>query len=524
MFRNSLKAVLDHKLYPLLLGALAGLGFPPLYGTPAIYIALPLIIQHLEKQKSSFRAQIFKTCWLFGFGYCLVTLHWMSFALLIEVEQFFWLLPIAFFGIPALMGLFPGICLFLTHQTNLKNFARCLFLAGCWGGVEYLQGHLLTGLPWNLIGYTWPIATGAQLTAIIGIYGLGVVTIFTASLSTLGSSHFSKVLINFIAFLSVSGAGYFRYASAPPTQYTSTHLRLVQPNIKQTLKWSPLFAKNHLQTLLNLSMQPLSPSNPPSYLVIWPESALNYFVEESAALRSLLASTLPKGGLLLTGGIRRTTLPQTGQTSKIWTSVLVLDHHGTIIEHYDKFHLVPFGEYIPFRNDLPRWITKITPGELDYSPGQGPRTLSAGAYPPFSPLICYEVIFPGRAAPRTYGMPQSQKVSPSKTPEWILTITNDGWFGKSIGPHQHSALARIRSIEEGLPVVRVANTGISAIFDGYGRRLAHLALGTQGIIDHRLPQPLKNMTFYRKWGDYPFYILVFLCISLSLILRRRFRA
>jgi apolipoprotein N-acyltransferase len=237
--------------------------------------------------------------------------------------------------------------------------------------------------------------------------------------------------------------------------------------------------------------------------VIWGENAATFFVEEQPVYRDAMARAIPPGGLLITGAPRRSP----GPPLRIWNSVVAVDARGAVVGHYDKSHLVPFGEYVPLREFLP--IDKVAYGAVDYSAGDGPRTLELGALPPVSVLICYEAIFPGAVVDRAH------------RPAWLLNLTNDAWYGVTAGPHQHLAIARLRAVEEGLPLVRAANTGISAVFDSYGRELGRIGLARQGVLDFRLPPPLAEPTPYARYGDRIFAIILTVFCTGLFVLRSR---
>jgi apolipoprotein N-acyltransferase len=218
----------------------------------------------------------------------------------------------------------------------------------------------------------------------------------------------------------------------------------------------------------------------------------------------MIGRLTPPGGLTITGTLRRS---PPGTPYRVWNSLLALDHDGTPVATFDKSHLVPFGEYVPFRDLLD--VAKVTSGTVDFSPGGGVQTLRLPGLPPVSPLICYEVIFPGKV------------VDPEDRPEWVLNITNDAWYGKSTGPYQHLASARLRAVEEGLPLVRVANTGISAIIDPWGRVVARKGLGEQGVVDGPLPAPLATQPVYARLGNWSTLLVVVASLSTGMLLSRR---
>jgi apolipoprotein N-acyltransferase len=277
-------------------------------------------------------------------------------------------------------------------------------------------------------------------------------------------------------------------------------MRIVQAAIPQRDKWRS--ERRNQNLLLNLG---LSVRNRPDWVkhVIWGENAATFFVEEQADYRAAMARVVPIGGLLITGAPRRTDNPL-----QIWNSVVALDVHGSVVGHYDKSHLVPFGEYVPLRGYLP--IDKVAHGMTDYSAGSGPKTLRMDGLPGVSALICYEAIFPGAVA------------DPADRPTWLLNLTNDAWYGMTAGPHQHLAIASLRAVEEGLPLVRAANTGISAVVDPYGREIGRIGLGRQGVLDFLLPKPTAGPTPYARFGDwiYGATLMLFMVGLASMRMRR----
>jgi apolipoprotein N-acyltransferase len=277
-------------------------------------------------------------------------------------------------------------------------------------------------------------------------------------------------------------AGLVRLGSDTVGDQEGVRLRLVQANIDQHHKWDPDLRADSFRRHLSLSGSAPADNAPAPTLVIWPETASAYVLDEDPVARELIAEATPKGGHLLTGFNR---FDFENEPKRAWNSLGVLNDKGDIEAIYDKHRLVPFGEFLPWRAVLSRiGLKKITDGSIDFQPGDGPASLAIGAIPAFSPLICYEAIFTGDVAPR------------DQRPAWLLNVTNDAWFGKSSGPYQHLAMARMRAIEEGLPLVRSANTGISAVIDPLGRVRAKLDLGTTGVLDQPLPKALKQPTFY----------------------------
>ncbi|MGB8275282.1 MAG: apolipoprotein N-acyltransferase, partial [Alphaproteobacteria bacterium] len=318
--------------------------------------------------------------------------------------------------------------------------------------------------------------------------------------------------------------GYARLGAAGPPQALAmaegVGLKLVQPNIAQDHKWREDLRLTHLARHLEMSKNTgpadetvrVLPAAQPVTDIIWPETAAPFLVDQDNAIRAVIAGVTPKGGLVITGAPRAT--PQGVEPFEVWNSVIAVDNRGEVAGTYDKFHLVPFGEYLPLRALIPPWLglEKLTPGSTDFSRGPGPRTLTLPGLPPVGPLICYEIIFP------------SDVLDPAHRPDWLLNLTNDGWYGISSGPYQHFVSARFRAVEEGLPVVRAANTGISGVIDPYGRVLASLPLGHGGIIESPLPKPLATLTPFAKLRDAALLALLLAALVLAACLERSGRA
>jgi len=277
-------------------------------------------------------------------------------------------------------------------------------------------------------------------------------------------------------------------------------VRLVQPSIPQSLKWDPAAITSNFQRLLTLSA---AASEHPLAAILWPEAAVPFLLERDPAPRQAIAAVAPVDGYVITGALRSD--PPPAATGRVWNSIEAIDSRSRILAHYDKTHLVPFGEYVPLRDILP--IEKLTPGPIDLSAGPGPRTVRLPGFPAFAPLVCYEAIFPGAI------------VDEKERPELLLNVTNDAWYGRSSGPYQHFAIARTRAVEEGLPLVRVANNGISGEIDPEGRVLARINLDTVGYADIALAAA-GSPTLYAEAGDWTFLVLLCL-LALPVGLRLR---
>ncbi len=487
------------------LGALACLALPPAGLVVVLPVALVPLVWMVAAQPGIGAA--FGLGWWFGFGHFVVGLYWISFALLVDAGRFAWLLPVAIAGLPAVLALFTGAALAAARALPGRGLGRPLGVAVAWGAAEWLRGHLFTGFPWQLIGYAWVAwPPMLQAAAWLGIYGLGALTVAAATVpAVLGDPTLSRrtriaaVAVAVLGLSGLAGAGALRLAAAPAATVPGVTLRLVQPAVPQHLKWRSGLREVHFARHLGLSAGSGAAAAPaPVVVTIWPETAVTFFLENDPDARRRIAELVRPGSYLITG-VPRTARDRDG-TRRYWNSLAALDHRGRIVARYDKFHLVPFGEYLPGRDWVPAWLPlgAVASGAVDFSAGPGPRTLALPGLPPVSPLICYEVIFPGAVT------------APAPRPAWLLNLTNDAWYGRTAGPHQHFAIARVRAVEEGLPLVRVATTGISGVVDPFGRVQARLELGAQGVVDAPLPVGLDRPTLYTRIGDWGFAALLLL--------------
>jgi apolipoprotein N-acyltransferase len=482
-----------------LLGVLAAGAFAPLH---LVFLLIPAMtgLVWLVFSKHSVRAAL-GVGWWFGLGHFSTGLYWISNALLVQAERFGWMAPFAVFGLAAILAFFPALTTALTRKVARQGnpVGRILIFAAAWTGFEWLRSWLFTGFPWNLIGSAWVFSDAMiQIASIAGVYGLSLISLIAAAMPALlaagngwhmqGSS-LRAITTTALALVVIWAGGTLRLNDASEEVVPNVRLRLVQPNINQRLKWQQDQRQKNLfeQARMSAASEGQAPTH-----VIWAETAATYFIAKDAAARAVIARSTPKGGLTITGA-PRTSAKKTTEY-RIWNSLHAIDENAKIVGTYDKFHLVPFGEYTPFRSTF--GFSKITVGTTDFSAGSGLQTLRLKGLPPVSPLICYEVIFPGRVVDKT------------DRPHWLLNLTNDGWYGVSSGPYQHFATARLRAVEEGLPLVRVANTGISGVIDGYGRTVAKLALDTKGILDSDLPRALPP-TLYARLGN---WIVIFLLL------------
>lgn len=489
-------------LMAFVFGMVGALALPPTNLFPLFCLSFPAYVILLRDAPSLLKA--FAVGWSFAFGLFLLGLYWTAAAMFVDIATFWWAVPLAAAGLPAALATFYAIAASLSWRLGLRGTAEALTSALLWFLADYARGHLFTGFPWNLEGYGWSgFLPVMQFTSVAGIYGLTLLTLIVSFLPAAISDENRSGKRLFIAGLAVfavlAGWGMWRLQTVDPS--TDTRLRIVQPNINQAEKWSAEGGDAHFTELLDLSSAeaPVAPR-----IIFWPETASTFYLEEDAAHRRMLAARLSEGSYLLTGVIRRN-LGADGHVHYA-NALVAVDRTGRLAAAYDKFHLVPFGEYIPFRKFIP--IRTLANLGVDFTAGKGLQTLKLDELPTFSPLICYEAIFPGEVARR------------DERPDFLVNITNDGWYGRTAGPYQHFASARARAIEEGLPLVRSANTGISAVIDPHGRSTAKINLSAKGFVDAYLPHALPP-TIFSRYGEKPLWAMFAGFLLLGLGLRHR---
>lgn len=489
-------------------GALATLALPPIQFVPLLWVSFTGLAVMLGGARTS-RGAFFDGFW-FGWAHGATGVYWIANALLVDPARFGWMIPFAVLGLGAAMAIYFGLATLLARLLAPAGIAGVLALAASWGLLEWIRGWLFTGFPWNLVASAWsdtlPVA---QLLALIGAYGLGTVTVAVAAMpATLvrpGRAGIAATTTSLVLLALVALWGWARLPEGPMPTVPGVRLRLVQADIDQREKYEQTNRAGEFLKQIELTR---APGPEPITDAIWPETATPYFLEQDPRALAAVASAVPRGGLVITGA-PRATLPDE-KPLRIWNSLDAVDDSGKIVANYDKSHLVPFGEYVPLRAILP--IGKIVGGAIDFSAGHGPRTIDLPGLPPASPLICYEAIFPGAV------------VDAAHRPDWLLNVTNDGWYGISSGPYQHFAAARMRAVEEGLPLVRAANTGISGIVDPYGRITESLALGVRGVVDGALPKPLPATLFARLGNGIALGLMALFGLAALFIRRRAARA
>jgi apolipoprotein N-acyltransferase len=460
------------------LGALAALALPPVHLVPVLLLALPGLFVMATAASGARRAAWIGLAW--GWGFHVAGLHWLTNAILTEVERYWWLVPIAVPALALPLGAFT-ILPALAVRLARPGWPAMLAFAGAWTAAEILRGVLFTGFPWNLLGTVWAFAAlPVQGAAWIGVHGLSLATALLALAPLAGRRGWLAAAGGLALFAAV---GLARLWPAEPAPH-DVAVVLVQGNVAQETKWRedarwPIFRRYIEQTRFGAELaQEQAPGS--RVLVVWPETASPFLLASDPDAARLATGPLPPGGVLLAGTVRATFGPD-GRPRQVWNSMAVLDAEGALLDVIDKTHLVPFGEYMPLRGLLP---VRVVQGGIDFSRGGGLRTVTLPGLPGFAGLICYEVIFPGA-------------VAPAPRPGFLVNITNDAWFGVSAGPWQHLAAARLRAAEEGLPLLRAAQTGISAVFDARGRTVARMGLAETGVVLAPLPQAAAPTPFSR---------------------------
>lgn len=505
-------------LVALIAGATSALALAPIFFVPILFITFPVFVWLLDgvvepgpgKKRLGVHIQAFGIGWAFGFGYFLAGLYWIGFAFLVDADDYAWMLPFVAAAMPCGLALFTGLAAVIARLPGARGYGRCLVLAASWTAFESARGSIFTGFAWNRLGQALAgsdeLIQGAAFAGDLGLtFGLIAVATTPATMADReGPSRRWRAGVIGLAVIAVAWiGGYFRLSMSQALSVDGVHIRIVQPAVAQAEKWRPENRSSIVGDFLELSDSATSPQTMGVEGVthlIWPETALPLLLEQEPHVVAAIAALLPEGTSLLTGGVTTQTRPEGGR--QFFNSVLAIDSEGRIRSKYHKRRLVPFGEFLPFQATLERWgLAQLTRLPGGFSAGDGGRVMSIGSGPPFAPLICYEIIFSGDVV----------ESGEEKRPEWILNLTNDAWFGNSSGPHQHLAQARLRAVEEGVAVIRAANTGISAVIGPRGRIFERLELNQQGVLDSFLPQSIES-TPYSKYGNLPTFLVMLLVI------------
>ena len=457
----------------LLAGVLAAAALPPVHAVPVLLLCIPWLLTAISATAGSKGA--FRRGWWFGFGLNLVGLYWITEAILVEAARFWWLVPLAVPALSAVMAVFVAVAAAVARRAP-AGWRRVFALAGAWMLADMSRQFIATGFPWNPLGSVWAIPGWLgdmmiQPAAWVSVYGLTLATLLLAASPVLSRRWRAAAIAGFAAW---AGLGLIRLDHGPIPGPAMPNVVVVQGNVPQGQKWNRTLVLSIFDRYLMLTGDGLRQAGSGPAVVVWPETASPFQLETDAGAREAIGSATGSAVALI-GAVRF------GADGRPRNSLFALTAGGAISQIFDKWHLVPFGEYQP--DWLPLGV-QLVPGG-GFAPGPGPATLTPPGIPPVGPLICYEAIFPGQTVDRAH------------RPAWLVNVTNDAWFGNSTGPRQHLAAARMRSVEEGLPLIRAANTGISAIFDAFGHEISRLGMGQTGVIVAPLPRALPATPFAR---------------------------
>jgi apolipoprotein N-acyltransferase len=501
-------------------GALSALAMAPFNAWPVLFLTFSTLVWLIDGAGIGRWGGVAAAAaigWWFGFGYFVAGLYWIGYAFLVDAPDFGWLMPIAVIGLPAVLAIYTAFGVALARALWTHGALRILALAAALTTSEWLRGHLLTGFPWNAFGYalTTPLAL-AQAASLFGIWGLTFIAIAVfASPATLSDDPsetrkpWLPLALGILVLAALGGFGVWRLDRTPTRLVDGVHLRIMQPNLQQDVRFNYSAKQEVMNRYIALSNE-ASSAQPQGMAgttqLIWPESPFPFFLTREADALAQISNLLPQSSVLITGAMRLAD-PDNPAQSGVYNSIYVIDHSGSIAAVYDKVHLVPFGEYLPLEHFLERLgLEELTRQRGGFLAGDRHRLIAVPGAPLALPLICYEVVFAGEVMP------------PGQRPGWIVNVTNDGWFGISTGPYQHFQQARVSAIELGLPLARAANTGISAVVDPLGRILNSLPLGTAGVFDAPLPRAI-GAPIYTRLGDAPAFVLVLM--ALVAVVRRR---
>ena len=490
---------------PILIAFLAGLASATAFAPLSLWPLMPLafaIVLHLLGRAAGTR-QALAVGWAFGFGQFVLGLNWIATAFTYQAAMPAWLGWIAIALLSLYLAVYPMLACGLAFRFGRHADGRAMVLAAAWIVTEWLRAGMFTGFAWNPVGVIWVGTPVAGAATLVGTYGLGGITVLAggAALALAGRHWRGAAALALLPVLAMVPA-----AMAQDRPDTGRAIRVVQPNIDQDLRNSPDFAYEGLVRVADLSRQ--NAADGPPRLLMWPEAAVEYYLEDDPAARRAVAGLLRPGDILLTGG---TALERdaAGELIGARNSLFAMDATGRILARYDKAHLVPYGEYLPARPILSViGLSRLVPGDLDFWSGPGPSSYTLPGFGSMGVQICYEIIFSGEV------------VDPAHRPDFLFNPSNDAWFG-AWGPPQHLAQARLRAIEEGLPVVRSTPNGISAVIDARGTLLSQIPRHTAGVIDARLPAPHAPTPFARLGNALPLAFALLLAAAAIAMQRRR---
>lgn len=498
-FRMHDKIVKHSNLAAFLLGAVSVTAFAPWHYIICAFIGFSGLMWLTTKAVNA--KKLFMLGYWFGFALFACGFSWIGNALLIEPEKFGWLYPIAFVGLGGFFGLFVAVPLWCT-RFGVMWWQKWLIFAASFVFGEWLRSFVFTGFPWNLTGYTLAFSDElVQAASLGGSYLLSLLailsyTIFGFCFGTKNiKRYFAASVFSALIFAGLYLYGYIRLKYTV-SEETETLVRLVQPSIPQTMKWSEIVKEENFAKYIDLSGQ--NAEKVPDFIV-WGETASPFLLDQDENQVKKLVPLLEKGSYLLAGAVsyhynEGRYLPH--------NSMLVLNSEAKTVDYYHKSHLVPFGEYIPFRKYLPKFVQPVANAIGTFGKGDGPKVIKVGNLPSFGAIICYEAIFP------------AEVVDKNNRPDFLVNLTNDGWYGDSSGPYQHWVATKMRAVEEGISIVRVANNGISGVVDAVGRVKNMMPLNYVGFMDINIDKPLGYKTLYSVWKN---KLILMFCLILSIL-------
>jgi apolipoprotein N-acyltransferase len=502
-------------------GALAALMLAPFSILLVGFISFPILIWLIDGATGNPDRGVllrlwpaFFIGWSFGFGYFVASLWWIANSMLVEADQFAWAVPLASLGLPAFLAIYYGLATAVSRLFWTDGLMRLFVLAAAFGLAEWLRGVAFTGFPWNAVGQgLTPFPLMMQSLSLVGGHTMNVLAVFIfAAPALLVTGRGGRPAMALAALLVAGhlGFGYYQLNIAPQPKIDGPVFRLVQPSISQVDKLDDKERANVFEAHLALSVAPAKDGAKRPDYIVWPETSIPFILTRSPDALRRIADVLGDGQILIAGAVRVEGDGGSGD-SRYYNSAYVIDSQGQIIVAADKVHLVPFGEYLPFEaffKKLDMQAVAAMPGGFSAAPTRTLLTMPSGLK--LLPLICYEIIFPDEVEP-----------DPKIYPDAILNITNDEWFGDSPGPRQHLLQARLRAAETGLPVIRDANSGVSAIIDGRGRVIAGLDFGTKGFADATLPSRADTLV-PKKYRDLSFWLLLSSIFLVALTTRMSF--
>lgn len=485
-------------LIALGLGALSATALPPLYVLPVLLLAVPGLLALIDGTRGM--AGAFRRGFLFGLGHHVFGLYWITEAIMLEAARYWWLVPFAVPALSALLALFIGAPCAIARRAP-PGWRRVVTLAGAWTLFDLARQYVGTGFPWNPWGSVWafpgvPGDVMLQPLAMIGTPGLTLLTVLLAGAAMLSWRWAVGSMTVVVVWAAI---GVYRLAEPAPVA-PGIDAVIVQGNVSQGQKWDRDSAIEAFNRQLQLTRDGVAQADNHKSVVVWPETSTFFLLQYDADARMALSQAAKPALASLVGGLTfdRPPTPDTQATDAPRNSLIAIGPDGALGPMYSKWHLVPFGEYAP------SWVPfsiKIVPGHLEF--GTGPRTLTVPGLPPFGPLICYEAVFP------------AQIVDEGARPLWIVNITNDAWFGNSTGPRQHLTAARMRAVEEGLPLVRSANTGISVVFDARGHEMGRTEMNVPAVLVLPIPGA-RGPTSFSRWGLVIPGLMSLLCVVIGL--------